>query len=138
MVVLHFIPRPEETVEKVVFGVQKLAFAIFCNFDVLICQLLTFLEKLHQQAGALRLEVFQHALKVVAINCNNYHTLNLCYSPLGNSKPGLRYPKKTNVEAQIAYLEKGINFFKTKKSSSCQKMSKRVVFLCGSFFCVLL
>jgi hypothetical protein len=23
-----------------------------------------------------------HDLKVVAINCNNYHTLNLCYSPV--------------------------------------------------------
>jgi hypothetical protein len=53
-------------VEKVVFGVQKLAFAVFYNFNVLISQPLTFLEKPHQQAGALRLGVFQLSLKPAA------------------------------------------------------------------------
>jgi hypothetical protein len=65
-----FSTHPSGTVEQVVLGVQKLAFAIFRNLDVVVYQLLNFLQTPHQQAGALRFGVFQHALKVVATKSN--------------------------------------------------------------------
>jgi hypothetical protein len=46
----------------VVLGVQKLAFAIFGVSNDLTPQQLESWQKPHQQAGALRFGVFQHAL----------------------------------------------------------------------------